>query len=170
MKNTELRRRKNSLFIAAFFVLLSYSPFAFEDPITFVTPAGSLPDGSAVPPAPYGFQLVVTGNTAGESFQLKMGFGLLPGGLVLDPGSGLIHGTPDPATAGKDFGFTVQVSNNTSGFDERAFVIHIIRLPIDLMIVLDKSGSMSSSFDGSNGSAPVGSRRWDGLATGVGVM
>jgi hypothetical protein len=50
------------------------------------------------------------------------------------------------------------------------FSITINRLPIDLGLVLDKSGSMAYSFDGTNLSAPTGQRRWDGLVTGVGAL
>jgi hypothetical protein len=46
----------------------------------------------------------------------------------------------------------------------------ILRTPIDLMVVLDKSGSMGYSFDGTNLSAMSPNRRWDGLVTSVGVM
>jgi hypothetical protein len=45
-----------------------------------------------------------------------------------------------------------------------------MRKAIDLALVLDKSGSMGWSFDGTNFSPPAGQSRYDGLKSGINVM
>lgn len=59
----------------------------------------TLPHGreGALYNAPTGVQLTATGGTSGYTFSLFSG--LLPTGMFLD-GTGLLHGTPDPGTAG----------------------------------------------------------------------
>jgi len=146
MKNTELRRRKNRIFITILFVLLTYCPFSFGA-ITITTPAGALLDGSAYPPLTYSSQFNATGDLTGIHWQLKAGFGVLPPGLTFDGVNGIIGGTPDISGAGKTYTFTVQVTNSAFEEDDKIYSISIIRLPIDLMLVLDNSLSMNCCYN-----------------------
>src|SRR5688572_19741258 len=52
---------------------------------------------------------------------------------------------------------------------QRTYHLPMLSKPIDLVLVLDRSGSMDWAYDGS-ASPPAGQRRWDGLVTGVGVL
>lgn len=66
--------------------------------------------------------------------------------------------------------FNVAVINNANPAenDQETFIV-TFRKPIDIMVVLDGSGSMAWGYDG-NFTPPANLRRWDGLLTGVGVM
>jgi hypothetical protein len=52
---------------------------------------------------------------------------------------------------------------------DRTYRIPFTRVPVDLALVLDRSGSMGWGYDGT-GSVPAGQRRWDGLVHGIDVM
>ncbi len=90
--------------------------------------------------------------------------------ITIGPATGLMTGNPYPAHSGDVPLHIIYTSGSTSGTQEILFTLTILRMPVDLVLVLDKSGSMSSSYDGTNPFAPAGHRRWDGLVTGVGVI
>jgi hypothetical protein len=165
---TKLRESKNTLlkksWLALIFLLLVCSPRSFAGPIT-ITPE-VLPNGNTF--ANYSHTFTATGDLVGVVWKLRLG-DVLPAGLAFDPATHSIL-PATPATAGQSIVFRLQVVNDAGDFDEETFQLTIDRLPIDLMLVLDKSGSMGYSFDGTNFSAPIGQRRWDGLVTGVSAM
>jgi len=79
-----------------------------------------------------------------------------------------VDGTPDAALADADILFTLRADSNGTQCD-RSYSLPVQRPPLDLVVVLDRSGSMGWAYDGSV-SPPAGQRRWDGLVTGIGVM
>ena len=91
-------------------------------------------------------------------------------GLDFDVATQTLSGTPTLATSPIDSLHIDFVNLDNSANLEYSFVFTINRRAIDLVLVLDKSGSMSSSYDGTNPSAPSGHQRWDGLVTGVDVI
>jgi hypothetical protein len=168
MQNFRLLMKKNRIagqLIGVLLALFSYSPSALAGPITITTEApfhGSVNVFLSHP-------IAATGDLAGAVWQLNPADApaLAAIHLSFDPATHTLSGTPVAPGA---VNFRVDVINGSSASDEAIFTVIIDRIPLDLMIVLDKSGSMGSSFDGTNGAPPAGQRRWDGLVTGVGVM
>jgi hypothetical protein len=83
--------------------------------------------------------------------------------------------TPDVTTAvGFPINFRIRVTTNGAdpGFEtgQRDYQINILRKPVDLALVLDRSGSMAWSLDGANFSPPPGESRWELLKEGVDIM
>jgi hypothetical protein len=78
--------------------------------------------------------------------------------------------TGTPIAGATSFSFSVQV-NDASDITNVAvgtFTL-LIHQPVDIVMVLDRSGSMGWGYDGSD-PPPDGVRRWDGLLAGVGVF
>lgn len=88
-----------------------------------------------------------------------------PDGDPVAPGAqATLSGTP--ASSGS-FTFTIAVTFNATTISRQYEVV--IRGPVDMAIVLDRSGSMAWGYNGAT-SPPAGSRRWDGLITGIDVL
>ena len=90
--------------------------------------------------------------------------------MTVNPGN-VTFSTPvggvNPLGAGQVIHFTLMATSGAVQCD-RSYNVKIVA-PVDLMVVLDGSGSMGWGYDG-NFSPPAGLRRWDGLLTGVGVL
>lgn len=142
---------KNSR-LASMMLLLVFSSASsvFGQTIHISTPAGALTDGSAYPPANYSVVLQATGNLTGISWLMVpvLGQGLPPG---LTFNAGVISGIPTIAGAGQTFTFEVQVTNTADAGitpdPPTTFTIHIGRLPVDVMLVLDNSASMGCCYN-----------------------
>jgi hypothetical protein len=76
-----------------------------------------------------------------------------------------ISGTPTQAGVAIIF----QLRATAGSSCDRTYRLELIRKPLDLSVILDRSGSMASAYDGSF-NPPPGQRRWDGLLTGVGIL
>jgi hypothetical protein len=167
MKNSKFRRKMLSIgiLLAAFF----YSSASFAAPITITTPD---PLANGTIGVSYTHTFTATGDLAGAVWQINPGdVGALTAlGLSFNAATQTLSGSPTLSTPPTGLSFRVDVANGSGGADEKNFIIIINRIPLDLMLVLDMSGSMGFSFDATNFSAPVGQRRWDGLVTGVSVM
>lgn len=161
LKNTGLKKSWHAII---FLLLVSSSYRSIAGPIN-ITPE-VLPNGSTF--ATYSHTFIATGDLVGVVWKLRLG-DVLPTGLTFDP---VTHSIPSamPTVPGQSIVFRLQVINDAGDSDEETFQLTIDRIPIDLMLILDKSGSMGYSFDGTSFSAPIGQRRWDGLVTGVSVM
>lgn len=72
-----------------------------------------------------------------------------------------IDGTPDASLAGVTLSFTLRAADGTNPDCERTYTFNITRKPIDLMLVLDKSGSMNAIVTGGINT------RWIALKNGV---
>lgn len=81
-----------------------------------------------------------------------------------------IYGVPEDVSNDFIVSFTVYASNATTGFLGSANVEITIHRPLDLAVVLDRSGSMTSTPDGTSYNAPPGKSRWDYLKSGVSLM
>lgn len=79
-----------------------------------------------------------------------------------------VSGVPTASAAGKTIIFVVIATKNGEQC-QRTFRLPIVRKPIDLVVVLDRSGSMDWGYDGTPG-VGTPNRRWDGLMTGMGVL
>ena len=79
-------------------------------------------------------------------------------------------GTIDASAEGDTILLTVRATIVSTATEcDRNYRIPISRKPLELMVVLDGSGSMGWGYTG-NTSPPAGTRRWDGLRTGMGVL
>jgi len=83
--------------------------------------------------------------------------------------------TPDATTpVGFPINFRIRVTTEGAGpgFEtgQRDYQINILRKPVDIALVLDRSGSMAWSLDGANFSPPPGESRWELLKQGVDIM
>ncbi len=88
-------------------------------------------------------------------------------GVTITVSGSTVNITGTPTDAGVTINFTIR-ANKTTDCD-RTYHLPIVARPVDLALVLDRSGSMGWGYDGSN--PPSGGvRRWDGLLTGVGVL
>ncbi len=76
-----------------------------------------------------------------------------------------ISGTPAAANAGQTIVFTLRASTANDGNCDKTFRLPIVAPPLDLALILDRSGSMAWQFDGSF-SGP-GPSRWQGLLTAI---
>jgi hypothetical protein len=138
-------------------ILLSSVLLSFGAPIN-ITPE-VLPAGTVN--VHYGHTLTATGDLVGAVWQLKPG-DILPTGISFNAGTHTLEGTP--TVAGEAAAFHIQVINTAGDADEELFTITINRLPVDIALVLDKSGSMA----GNSGTSGV--KRWDALKSAVGLL
>lgn len=81
--------------------------------------------------------------------------------IAVSGASVTISGTPDASLAGVTIGFTLRGQDGTNPDCERTYSFAITRRPIDLVMVLDKSGSMNALVTGGT------QTRWDALKAGV---
>ncbi len=148
--------KNSSLAFLMLFGLLCSTSSAFAGPATIhiSTPSGALPDGSAYPSLAYSYSFTATGDLSGQAWQIVPAVGEhLPMGLNFNSSTGTISGTPDISTAGQTFTIHVQVTNTNDINNGNApdpgtlFTIHIARLPVDVMLVLDNSASMGCCYN-----------------------
>jgi hypothetical protein len=98
---------------------------------------GDLPDARGA--QPYGYALPVSGPSSGDALRpsytwaincggLPKGACSLPPGMALDKTSGVLRGTPIPATSGHDFVFKVKITekeSTSSAISPGPFILHV---------------------------------------------
>jgi hypothetical protein len=89
-------------------------------------------------------------------------------GVTLTAVGSTVTVTGAPTTAGVTLVFTLRATAGGVNCD-RTYRMDLVRLPLDLMVVLDRSGSMNWGYNGEF-SVPENQRRWFGLRTGIGVL
>ncbi len=142
--------------LASMMLLLLFSSASFvfgQTTIHISTPAGALVDGSVG--TAYSTVLTATGDLNGIAWQIVSGYALPPP-LTLGQTTGIIGGMseiPAISDAGQTYTFEVQVTNAHDAGNgitpdpPLTFSIHIARLPVDVMLVLDNSASMGCCYN-----------------------
>jgi len=78
-----------------------------------------------------------------------------------------VNVTPQDVAIDKQIKFTLEASTATNSC-LRTYIIPVVRRPVDLLLVLDQSGSMTLDYNGNF--PPTGVVRWNALKTAVGVF
>jgi phosphodiesterase/alkaline phosphatase D-like protein len=78
-------------------------------------------------------QMVAVGGTGAKTWSLAPTSAALPGGLALNPTTGVLYGTPDPGTAGQ-YTIVLRATDTTSAFDDS----------IDLVLVIVASATVAN--------------------------
>lgn len=164
MKNSKLRRKMHCMGILL--AALLYSSATFAD---IVITAEVLSPTTVNASYSHTFQATGT-DVAGASWTIDpVGKATLEAhGIHWLEGTHSIEGPATLATDATGIAFDIGAVNGGAQ-DVKTFHLVINRLGVDLVVVLDKSGSMGYAFDGTPG-APMGSRRYDGLIRGVNAM
>jgi hypothetical protein len=166
MKNSTLRRKMLSMCM-----LVTALLFSLLSSANIIITAMSLPNATigVVYNSP---QFTATGTDAAGATWLMNGADvatMAAYGLSFNTTTQILSGTPTMSFPSPGLSFRIDAINGAAA-DEKTFMLIINRTGMDLVLVLDKSGSMGYSFDGSNLNAPMGQRRYDGLIVGTNVM
>lgn len=90
-------------------------------------------------------------------------------GVTINASGATVTISGTPLESGKTIIFTIRADKGAGNICDRTYRLPLIAKPIDLVLVLDRSGSMGSAYNGSY-PPPANQRRWDGLLTGVDVL
>lgn len=99
----------------------------------------------------------------------------LPPNATYAPGAGettklRLFGLPSDVINDISFTFTLYATSLSNGYSGGRRVEVIIHRPVDLAVVLDRSGSMTLGLDGTVYNPPAGQSRWDYLKSAVALM
>ncbi|GAA0560575.1 vWA domain-containing protein [Chitinophaga japonensis] len=81
-----------------------------------------------------------------------------------------ISGTPNESAGAIEFRINVITDNGSGSAAGRTYRVSINRDPVDLAVILDRSGSMGSDIAGNFPPAAGKKTRWDFLQSGIAVM
>ncbi len=148
-------------------LLLAAAAAFAQDTLADLTLAGSLPDGTVE--MTYAGQVTAKGGKAPYLFSIASG--LLPPGLMLDPATGTVTGTP--ILAG-NYDFTLRVMDATGRTDTKAFAIAIAQAPAAAPLKITTSslpfgavGVLYSATLSATGGTPPYSWSVSGLPAGL---
>lgn len=127
------------------------------EPVVITPPSGALPDARIG--VSYNQLLSLTGGTAPFAFSLS---GPLPAGLVLDPTTGAISGTP---TSSGKYTFTVAVTDATNVRTSVNYAMTVTAPPADFAFTPSEGAALKQAMVGEDYSQPISARGGTGPLT-----